>query len=941
MKKLAMLLAVLMLAVAAFSVSAFEDVTVNDACFDAVNTLTSLEVIKGKTETTFAPEDPVTREQMAMLFTRLYTTVNIENGDNLTPFTDLDDPYFNSAIAWCFDAKVINGTTPTTFEPKAHIIYQDALTMACRLLGYTNLTYPLGNITKARLIGLTEGLEGTAYDKELTRGEVAIILYNALEAEGAEVIKENKVTLYNGYPLVEAIERNFEIAIDVYNFKKETYQIVATENFFIDPARGTVDEEQYGLIEIVDGEQFGDVDTYDFEEIAVAEGTVSDDNILAYIEILYRGESLDDKKAVVLSSVINSDLDAEADVEVYFKKEKSTDKEEKAQKNAIRVNGKVFDLTDADEQIVYYINGNEIKVVTDLSVDAPVFYQTKKDLDAGMYAQKIVDVDKDATPDYIMFFPMTFEKVTGISTKGVYKFETSGEFKTEEEECTLVINAEEVAKGDYVLTYKYGPFTVVDSVVEPLVTTITRRTGSSLANYKYTLATGDVVTFADANYPVAGTYMAAKKLDASNKEDVFYIINDKIIYTEKESATGYEAYSYAFFIQGGEVETSVDTEDGTVTDVNTIIAFMNGKAVTLPVEADKIDDLTPKSVITVTDIKDGKYIVENGMVAADKIAADNEDGYEHQFASGSAQIWYDTNSNIYKLSANSKIYNIGLTADSELYAVNMKNGNYDSVKRYTMANMPKYGKTTLTNVIIAAVKDADEKITGWNLLVAYIADASLVGDTNNEYQDYRIVLSAGEEIDDEDNTYTVYEVLNPVTGATETIVDTTANSTIWSEGTLVRKANNGSVKAVINEDVADGGKYEVFNANNLQSGADTRKLMQINKLINDDTFATVFKGLNQGEMGDPGEYSQEIKLNGVNIVVIDIDEDTDEITVEVTEDATELEGKVVRTFVTSGLSYKPAYMVILPWQWVDAEGDFAGFANLDEYYDDYEEEVLA
>ena len=245
-------MALIMMFGSIFIASAFEDIAVTDNYFEAINTLTSLEVIKGKTENTFAPEDLVTREQMAALLTRLYTTTCSEGGDNYTPFTDLDDPFYNYVVSWCYDAKVINGTTPTTFEPKANIIYQDALTMVCRLLGYTDLTYPMGYTTKARLIGLTSNLDDVKFDKPLTRGETAILLYNALEAEGADIVKQNKVKYYNGFPILETVERNFEIALDVYNFKNETYQIVGTNNFYLNGYDYATNNESYYLAKVED-----------------------------------------------------------------------------------------------------------------------------------------------------------------------------------------------------------------------------------------------------------------------------------------------------------------------------------------------------------------------------------------------------------------------------------------------------------------------------------------------------------------------------------------------------------------------------------------------------------------------------------------------------------------------------------------------------------------
>lgn len=922
MKKLALLMAVLMLAVAAFTVSAFEDVTVDDACFEAVNTLTSLEVIKGKTETSFAPNDLVTREQMAMLFTRLYTTVNFENGENMTPFTDLDDPYYNSVIAWCYDAKVINGTSPTTFEPKANIIYQDALTMACRLLGYTDLTYPLGNITKARLIGLTNGLEGVAYDKELTRGEVAIILYNALDANGAEIIKENKVKYYSGYPILESIERNFEIAVDVWNFKTETYQVVGTKNFNLAGYENASNDTSYNLVQIQDDEVVGDPIEMEFEDIAVEEGTDSDAAILAYIEILYRGDSLKDKKAVVLSSVINSDLNNNAEIGVYYKK---VDNKNVAQKDKILVNGKTVAL---DTEIVYEIKDDgAITPVTDMS-EIEVFWQ-EDEKEVGKYAQSVYDVNKDGEVDYIMFFPMSFQKVNSISSKGVYNIydmatkEPLDPFYTQDEDKDnwLIINAEKVEKDDYVLTYQYGPFTVIEEVVEPVITAVTKRTGTTTK--KFTLATGDVVTFAAENNPVLGKVETGNNIDPSNKEKSLYIVNGKIVYTTDTTTSSYEPYTYAFFLSMGEEETSVDTESGAISKTHSIIAYIDGKANTISVDKDSADglNLDDPGMITVTDIKDGKYIVEAGMLAADEKTQNNADGYELVFED--AQLWYDTTSKLYKLTADSKTYIVQIDADSELYVETLKDSEYDAIKRYTMGNFPQIDYNTITvdneannmleKAIIRENRDADNKVTSYTFVVGYSVKGAYLEDSD-ETSEYRIVLSAGEGIDKDGEKYVAYDVLNPVTGAVETITDTSASVAEHVPGTLVRKATSGKVVKV-------SAANEVFTSkNNLKASTESIKLVQVNSVIGSNMLS-VYKGKNKAEFTGASTGTELIVGSSNKIVVIDIDENGDYV-IETTSDITELEGKVIRTD-----KYKPTYIVVVPYEWASA----AGFVDLSAY----------
>ena len=918
---LAMLLAVAMFAAVAFTVSAFEDVKVSDDCYTAVNTLVSLDVIKGKTETTFAPEDAVTREQMAALMSRLYTTVATEGGDNYTPFTDLDDPYYNYVISWCYDAGVINGTTPSTFEPKANIMLQDAVTMACRLLGYEDLTYPLGYITKGRLIGLLDGLEGVAYDKELTRGETAILLYNALDADGAELIRENRVTWYydkngNGYPVADAYDRNFQIALDVYNFKTETYQIVGTESFNLAGfAKAT--EDSYHLVELDSkGQAVANNHFFmDFEDLMIAEDTNGDANIMAHLEILYKGDTLDAQDTVVLSSVIKSNLNATNEVSVYFKKDNTTGKMV-AQDDKIAIDGKAYE---ADEY-VFVMDANGVISDWDYTVDdedtnedesvnlatiAPVFYQEDQK-DEGKYAQIVADLDNDGDVDAVLFFPMTLQEVTGLTSKGVYTLKdlntnTTEKYDTQDEDCKLVIVAEDVAKNDYVLTYQVGPYTYIEEVLEPVITKVTKKSTT-----KYTLATGDVVTFAKANNPLVGNDLTGNTLALDGEEIALYIVNDKIVYTDSADAIGYTPYNYAFVVNKADEETSVDTEDGTIEIVYNLIAFINGKAVTIPTSEDySTKGSYIKSMVTIIDIKDGKYILEPGIKVKD---AD----YEELIDGNDSTITYNRYSKVYKINGKTVL----LDANSEFYVqTNNAAQEYESIKRYTMTNTPT---TALENqkldaAIIRKNFDENDKVESYTLVVAYTTvDPDNTFASGTGYADHRIVLEKGLTLDDKGASYATYELLNPVTGAIESVVDDTVEVNDVSAidiGAVVTIKSSGKVSVAANTTGVATGLH-----------ADM-KMKQIARVLNDN-LVTLYSGNAMG-----GEISQEIVLNGAKIVVLDYNEE-EELEIEVTDDYSELAGKVIRAYTESGMNYKPYYFVVLPYEWV--EGDFADLSAYEE-----------
>lgn len=212
----------------------------NEYLTEAVNLLTGIGVIKGTSTTTFSPNDLVTREQMAAFVYRFMKKgQSVENGENTSSFTDLEDPTFFFMISWANSQGIIKGTSANTFEPKGEIILQDAYTMIIRALGYEKnepLAYPFGyiNIAESKNVKLNEGLDSDlAYTDSLTRGDVAIILYNAFFAEIGETKVQQIEKLLgagsaNATYVLEEQEYNPTFCEEYFDVTKVEYQCVGT-----------------------------------------------------------------------------------------------------------------------------------------------------------------------------------------------------------------------------------------------------------------------------------------------------------------------------------------------------------------------------------------------------------------------------------------------------------------------------------------------------------------------------------------------------------------------------------------------------------------------------------------------------------------------------------------------------------------------------------------
>lgn len=194
-KILAMALTVLMVvgSFAMTATAAFDDVTDYQ---EAIEVMAVLGIAAGKSETEFAPDDDVTREEMALWIAKImtgkvatdYVTNNFLGAvENLTAFADLDEDNYVGAINYAANNGIIVGTSATTFEPTEAIKIQDVFAMVVRMLGYgstaMNNNYPWSFIDKAISLGLDADLPADYSNEAVaSRGETMQILYNALTA---------------------------------------------------------------------------------------------------------------------------------------------------------------------------------------------------------------------------------------------------------------------------------------------------------------------------------------------------------------------------------------------------------------------------------------------------------------------------------------------------------------------------------------------------------------------------------------------------------------------------------------------------------------------------------------------------------------------------------------------------------------------------------------
>ena len=157
----------------------------------AIAFLANYGIFKGLSADDLGADEDVNRYQMALFVGRVSTgwvdDDKWEDGpENWSEFTDISEgavANYWGALSYANSKGIIEGYGNGKFGPYDGITYQNALTMVVRTLGYTGLEWPWGYIEKAVSLGLTDGITDVAYTDELTRGETAQIIYNALFAK--------------------------------------------------------------------------------------------------------------------------------------------------------------------------------------------------------------------------------------------------------------------------------------------------------------------------------------------------------------------------------------------------------------------------------------------------------------------------------------------------------------------------------------------------------------------------------------------------------------------------------------------------------------------------------------------------------------------------------------------------------------------------------------
>ena len=110
--------------------NSLSDVTRGQWFNHAVSTLSSMGIVKGHNDGTFAPNAPITRAEFAAIAARF----DDKNTDTSSKFTDIASHWAKNEIGIAANKGWINGYPDGTFRPNQYITRAEAMTLVNRVL---------------------------------------------------------------------------------------------------------------------------------------------------------------------------------------------------------------------------------------------------------------------------------------------------------------------------------------------------------------------------------------------------------------------------------------------------------------------------------------------------------------------------------------------------------------------------------------------------------------------------------------------------------------------------------------------------------------------------------------------------------------------------------------------------------------------------------------
>ncbi len=176
------------------SVNDFKDINESDYFYDAVKWGMDSGIISGIEEDTFAPNESCTRAQMMTFLWRVAGSPIVESAES--QFEDVSsDSYYYNAVQWAASKGITSGTTDTTFSPDDEVTRGQTIAFLYRASGMPDISgdnnfkdvsdnmYYADAVQWAVSQGITSGTSGNTFSPtaDCTRAQTVTLLYRCFK----------------------------------------------------------------------------------------------------------------------------------------------------------------------------------------------------------------------------------------------------------------------------------------------------------------------------------------------------------------------------------------------------------------------------------------------------------------------------------------------------------------------------------------------------------------------------------------------------------------------------------------------------------------------------------------------------------------------------------------------------------------------------------------
>ncbi len=206
-KALGVILALVMAVNIMPSAIAYTDVSADSFSYDSVSFLSDMGIFAGYNDGSFRPDKTLTRAEFAKLIVMIADKEQEAQFNSLiSNFPDVPQgTWYVGYVNYISNEGIINGYVDGTFGPDKYITFDEAVTILCRLLGYTDekvgYFWPKNYMNQASKLGITEGFSFEA-KTPVTRGAAAVLIERVLfsdmpaESGGKQLIEALGYTIY-------------------------------------------------------------------------------------------------------------------------------------------------------------------------------------------------------------------------------------------------------------------------------------------------------------------------------------------------------------------------------------------------------------------------------------------------------------------------------------------------------------------------------------------------------------------------------------------------------------------------------------------------------------------------------------------------------------------------------------------------------------------------